>query len=139
MFWIFKILPDLLWPATVLLGIFILLSSLLPQVKPYSLLLKISGLVVIALGIFINGMLYADKTWKQAAAELEQKVAEAQAKSEAVNTVIKERVVNKIQVVKVRGEETTKYIDREVIKYDTSCVIPKEFVEAHNKAAEQPK
>jgi hypothetical protein len=53
--------------------------------------------------------------------------------------------VTKTQVVKDRGAEIIKYIDREIVKYDTKflpggeCKIPKEFIESHNKAAEAPK
>jgi len=139
MFWIFKIFPEWLWPALVLLGIIAFATAYLPQAKILSKPIKIIALVVVALGIFVNGMKYADSTWKQAAAELEAKVVEAEAKSAAANQVITERVVNKIQVVKVRGAQTTQYIDREVVKHDHSCIIPPEFVNAHNRAAEQPK
>ena len=139
MFLFFKIFPEWLWPALLILGIIALLLSLVPQAKPYHLLLKIIGGVVVVSGIFINGMLYADNQWKAAAQELQAQVAAADLKSQQVNTVVQEKVVFKTQVVKVRGEETTKYINRELIKYDTNCVIPPEFVQAHNRAAEQPK
>lgn len=139
MFWIFKIFPLWLWWLFTLSGILVFISSYLPQVKPYAFILKILGLLVVVIGIFINGMYYADSTWKAAAAELEAKVAQAELKSNTVNEVIKERIVTKLQIVKVRGEENTKYIDRELVKYDNTCIIPSEFVQVHNKAAEQPK
>lgn len=139
MFWFFKIFPEWLWPALLILGIIAFLLSYVPQLKTYKVLLNIIGLVVVASGIFINGMLYADNTWKQEAARLQAKVVEAEAKSQVVNEVIKERVVRKLEVVKVRGEDITRYVDREITKYDNTCVIPSEFVTAHNRAAEQPK
>ena len=139
MFWIFKILPTWIWPGLVLVGLVLLALSYLPRFLGTAKSFKILGAAIVVVGIFINGMIYADNAWKQAAAELQAKVAEADAKSAATNEVIKERVVNKIQIVKVRGDETTQYIDREVVKYDHTCVIPPEFVSAHNRAAEQPK
>ena len=54
-------------------------------------------------------------------------------------------MVNKVQIVKTRGEDIIKYVDKEIIKYDTKflpgeiCEIPNEFVEAHNRAAEVAK
>lgn len=139
MFWIFKILPGWVWPGMVLVGLVLLAISYLPKFLGASKSFRLLGAIIIVVGIFINGMVYADNAWKQAAAELQAKVAEADIKSAATNEVIKERVVNKIQIVKVRGDDTTQYIDREVIKYDHTCVIPPEFVTAHNRAAEQPK
>lgn len=139
MFWIFKIFPDWLWWLPFLAGISAFLLSYFSLLKPYQVILKNTGLLVVAATIFIFGMLYADNTWKAAAAELEAKVAEAELKSNTVNEVVKERVVTKLQIVKVRGEDNIKYIDRELVKYDTTCIIPNEFVQVHNKAAEQPK
>jgi hypothetical protein len=50
-----------------------------------------------------------------------------------------EKTVTKTQVVKQRGEDIVKYIDREVVKFDANCAVPKEFVATHNQAAEAPK
>lgn len=139
MFWIFKILPNWIWPGFILVGLVLIALSYLPKFLGTSKAFKLLGTIIVVAGIYISGMLYADNAWKQAAAELQAKVAEADAKSASANEVIKERVVNKIQIVKVRGDDTTQYIDREVVKYDHTCVIPAEFVTAHNRAAEQPK
>jgi uncharacterized membrane protein YeiB len=139
MFLIFKILPDWFWWILLLTGISAFLLSYFAALKPYHLLLKIIGLVVVALTIFVLGMLYADNTWKTAAQELEAKVAELETKSQQVNEIVKEKLVTKTQVVRVRGEDIVKYINREVVKTDTGCVISPEFINAHNRAAEQPK
>lgn len=84
-------------------------------------------------------MLYCDRTWQAAARELELKVAEAEAKSQQVNEVIRDRIVTRTQVVKLRGDDVVRYIDREVTKTDAGCVISPEFVQAHNRSAEPPK
>lgn len=138
MFWIFKIFADWWWWLLLLSGISAFLLSYLALLKPYQLPLKISGLVVVAATLFVLGMLHADRTWQAAARELELKVAAAEAKSEQVNEVIKEKVVTRTQVVKQRGEEVVRYITREVAKTDSGCVISPEFVSAHNRAAEPP-
>lgn len=139
MFWIFKIFPDLLWPLTVLLGIICFGLSYLPQAKAFHIPIKILAATLIAAGIFLTGMLYSNKVWQARAQELELQVAQAEQKSQQTNEIIRERLITKLQVVKLRGEETTRYIDREVTKYNSGCVIPPEFVTAHNRAAEPPK
>ena len=70
---------------------------------------------------------------------MELKVAAAEAQSAKENIKVVEKVVNKVQIVRQRGDDIIKYVDREITKYDNQCVIPKEFVEAHNKAAEAVK
>ena len=71
--------------------------------------------------------------------EMEEKVAKAEQESKDANQKIndktqqtKTKIVEKQVVVK-------QYIDREVTKYDSQCVVPKEFVKAINDAAEPPK
>lgn len=139
MFWIFKIFPDWIWWLLFLAGISAFVLSYLSLLKPYQVILKNAGLVVVVATIFIFGMLYADNTWKAAARELEAKIAVLETQSQQVNEVIKEKIVTKTQIVKVRGADTIKYIDREVTKTDSGCVISPEFVGAHNRAAEPPK
>lgn len=135
MFWMFKIIPDLFWWLLLLAGISGIFLSKLPLLKPYQLVVKIVSSIVVVATIFLLGMLYADNTWKQAAREMEQKVQVAEAEAKAASSNIATKVVTKTQVIRERGEETIKYIDREVVKYDTTCKIPPEFIRAHNQAA----
>jgi 4-hydroxyphenylpyruvate dioxygenase-like putative hemolysin len=85
------------------------------------------------------GAISNNDAWLARVKEMETKVAEAEAKSATTNTEIVEKTVVKTQVVKQRGEDIIKYIDREVVKYDATCIVPKEFVATHNRAAEAPK
>jgi hypothetical protein len=139
MFLIFKIFPEWVWWLLLLSGLIGLFASYLPQVKTYELVIKSLAYITIATTIFIFGMLYCDNTWKAAAAELEAKVTALAAESKGVNDVLKEKTVTKLQVVRVRGDDVVRYIDREVVKYDATCNIPQSFVDAHNRAAEAPK
>lgn len=139
MFFIFKILPDWFWWLLLLAGLSGYFLSHLKLLKPYEFILKIASPILVAATIFVLGMLYCDNAWKAAAAELQAKVDIAEAQSKVVNTQVQEKVVYKTQVVRQRAADTVQYIDREVVKYDNTCVIPKEFVAAHNRAAEAPK
>ena len=93
----------------------------------------------------MSGAIYDNNAWEAKVKEMEAKVAAAEAQSKEENVKIVEKVVTKTQVIKTRGEEIVKYVDREVVKYDTKfapggeCEIPKEFIKALNDAAEAPK
>jgi uncharacterized SAM-binding protein YcdF (DUF218 family) len=139
MFWIFKFIPDWIWLVLLIWTVIGFLSSYLPLLKPYQLLLKIISGSLVAAIIFILGMLHSERAWQQAARELEQKVLEAETKSQQVNTVVQEKLVTRTKVIREQGQEVVKYIDREVTKYDKECIIPAEFVRAHNAAAEVSK
>ena len=139
MFWIFKIFPDWLWPVLLVAAVIAFFASRLVPLTQYQLPVKIVSGILIALTIFICGLHHADQTWQQAASDLQAKVVAAEAKSLEVNEVVKEKLIVKTQVIKQQGKTIIEYIDREVVKHDTACAIPKEFVKAHNSAAETPK
>ena len=138
MFWILEIFPNWIWWVLLTAGLFSYFLSHLVPLKTYQLPIKIAGGTTVAAVIFILGLLYANGVWQQAAQELQANVAIAEAKSQVVNEVIKERVVTKTQVVRQRGEATVEYITREVVKHNAGCKIPPEFINAHNRAAETP-
>jgi hypothetical protein len=77
--------------------------------------------------------------------EVEAKLAIAEQQSKEENVKIETKVITKTQVIRTRGKDIVKYVDREIVKYDTKfapggvCEIPKEFIKAHNDAAEAPK
>jgi len=100
---------------------------------------------VLSLALYLEGGLADYKAWELKVKEVEAKLAEAEAKSAKENVKIVEKVVKKTEYITRQGREVVKYIDREIVKYDTKfapggqCEIPKEFIKAHNDAAEAPK
>jgi hypothetical protein len=106
-------------------------------------ILVVSG-VILSFGLYLEGGLADNKIWETRVLEVEAKLAKAEAQSQKENIKIVERVVTKTKVVKERSDEIIKYVDREIVKYDTKflpggiCEIPKEFIKAHNDAATPP-
>ena len=147
--WMLYILPSWYTHAVPILGIAIILISMflkvIPFISTYYLPLRIIGLVILLFGIFFEGVMFSGKELHDKVKELEDKVAAAEVKSTQVNTKIVEKVITKQKIVKERGEEIIKYVDKEIIKYDVKfapggqCEIPKEFITVHNKAAEDIK
>ena len=87
------------------------------------------------------GAISDNESWLAKVKDVEAKVAEVQVQSAKENIKIVEKVVKKLEIVRVQGNEVIKYVDREVVKYDTKfapggiCELPKEFFIAHNTAA----
>lgn len=138
------LLPDafveLIVHAIVIIGILGYLFSdtlgrFVPQIK--GSYLKIIFAIVFVVGIFLEGSLAATKEWRQKIELLEQKAKLAEEKSAQENVRIVTEYVTKTQVVEKRGKDIIHYIDREIVKFDESCEIPKEFIDIHNQAAEE--
>ena len=147
--WMLYFLPSWYTHAVPALGLALILVSMFLKVVPfistYYIPLRIIGLVTLLFGIFFEGVMYSGKDLHEKIKELEAKVAAAEAKSAVVNTKIVEKIVTKQKIVKERGADIIKYVDKEIIKYDVKfapggqCEIPKEFITIHNKAAEEIK
>jgi uncharacterized membrane protein len=147
--WLLHWLPNWIFYAVLLAGVFGLVVSyftrLVPFLYMYKTPIQLASIVAIVIGTFMSGAIYDNDTWEARVKEMEAKVAAAEAQSKEENVKIVEKVVTKTKTIKTRGEEIVKYVDKEVVKYDTKflpggeCEIPKEFIKAINDAAEAPK
>ena len=143
--WILKWLPDWLFYVTLLIGVLGYLSTHLikyipiPQIYMYKTPIQLVSIALIVFGVFMAGAIHNEEAWLARVREMEAKVAAAEVKAAEENVKIVEKIATKTQVIKEKGDTIVKYVDREVVKYDNICVIPKEFVKAHNDAAEAPK
>jgi hypothetical protein len=114
----------------------------LPMLAPYYRLLQIISVLLLLLGVYFKGGYSTEMQWRQKVTEVEQKLAEAEAKSQKENIKIVEKVVKKTEYIRLKAQDTISYIDREIVKYDVkfapggSCEIPKEFIQAHNQAVD---
>jgi hypothetical protein len=107
---------------------------LLPAIAGYYRLIQIISIVILCAGIYVKGGYSTEKMWRDRVQEMEEKLKIAEAKSEEVNDVIKEKIVYKNTIIKQKGDEIIKYIDREVIKKEEVCPIPVDIIKLHNEA-----
>ena len=132
--WILKFLPDWIFYAILLVGLLGLLFSRLIPAYYRTAVIGVSAFLFIG-GVYMSGAISNNNAWEARVKELEVKLAQAEAESQKENVKIVEKIVYKNKIVVQQRDDIIKFIDREVVKYDNQCVIPKEFVEAHNKAA----
>jgi hypothetical protein len=137
--WILKFLPSWLFYATLFTSIAAFLFIKFVKILPQAQLIQAASVVIAFFSVYMIGAISNNDAWLARVRELETKVAQAEAQSAQVNTDIVQKTLVKTQIVRERGQDIVKYVDREVVKYDTTCVIPKEFVLIHNHAAEAPK
>ena len=102
----------------------------------YKTPIQLVSILFIVIGVYMAGSIANEEAWLAKVKELEVKVAQAEAKSQQVNVQVVEKVVTKTQVVRERGNDIVRYVDRELVKYDSKCEVPKEAVSAVNQAAE---
>jgi len=116
-----------------------LLKFVYPPATQFLGILQFFSVLVLIIGVFFEGGYATEMEWRHRVEEMQAKVEDAEAKSKEASAQINAKVVTKTKVVHERGQVVRQYIDREVTKYDSQCVIPDVFIKAHNDSAEAPK
>jgi len=139
--WILKFLPDWIFYGIFLVGLIGFAATYLfkyipvPFIYMYRKPIQIGSVLAIIFGTFMSGAIYDNEAWLDRVKEMEAKVAKAEVESREANSKIESKIETAKQKIVQKQVVVKQYIDREVVKYDNSCIIPKEFVEVHNKAA----
>jgi len=139
--WILSFLPTWIFHYVVCAGALAILFStflgFIPLIRQYKIILHYVGIALLALGIFFEGAIYNNEAWVARVKEMEAKVALAEEQSKDANTKLEAKTQKTVIQLVEKKRVLKQYIDREIVKYDNSCTIPNEFIEAHNKAAKR--
>ena len=139
--WILKFLPDWIFHGIFLVGLIGFAATYLfkyipiPFIFVYRKPIQIASVLAIIFGTFMSGASYDNNAWEERVREMEAKVAKAEVESKEANVKIDDKVQQQKTKIVEKQVVVKQYIDREVTKYDNTCVVPKEFIEVHNKAA----
>jgi hypothetical protein len=147
--WILHLLPEalILWVCNLLLAAGIALTvaaffiKSVPVLNQYRLPAQILGIALLVVGVYWRGGYAVEQDWRERVAEVQAKLAVAEKRSAEVNTEIVTRVVTQTKIVRERGDDIIKYVDREVvknqevIKFVENCPIPDIIINTHNAAA----
>jgi energy-coupling factor transporter transmembrane protein EcfT len=138
--WLLAFLPDWIFYAIFILGIGLFVATIvlkfIPIIYMKRLPIQFVSIALISIGAFMSGMAYNEMNWQLKVKEMEAKVAQAEAQAAKENVKIVEKIIVRQEVIREKGDEIIKYIDREIVKFDDKCEIPKEVVNVINKAAE---
>jgi len=157
--WMIGLLPDWFWTIILIAGVLGILASwvlkFIPFVSTYRLPIQVGSIIALLIGVYFQGVIANETKWQNEIAALQKKIDEAAVKSNETNVVVQEKVVTKTKVIKEKGQDIIKYIDRwntkevikevegperirreEVIKYIENCPVPKEMIDIHNQATE---
>jgi len=140
--WLLNWLPNWIFYAVGLVGLIGLFSTYLlrfipiPAIYMYKTPIQLVSIVLIGFATYMSGGIANEAKWNARVKEVEAKVAAAEVESSKQNVKIVEKVVKKTEYITKKGNDVIQYVDREIVKYDSSCVIPKEFVKAHNDATD---
>jgi hypothetical protein len=147
--WILHLLPDNLiaWIVNIVLiaGAVITVAGFfvrfIPFVNAYRIPVQITGILLLTVGVYFDGGYTTEMAWRNRVAEVEARLAVAEKQSAEVNTEIITKTVTQTKIVKERGDDIIRYVDREVVKnqevirFVENCPIPDIIINTHNAAA----
>ena len=138
--WILSLMPDWFYHLIVIVSLLGLIVVTVFKFIPYRLPIQVFGALLLLFGVWMEGGIVNEAKWEARVKELEEKVRIAEEQSNNKNVEIQEKVVTQTKVIREKGQDIIKYIDREVvkkeevIKYIENCPIPKDIIDAHNAA-----
>ena len=152
--WLLSLMPDWFYHLIVIVSLLGLIVATVFKFIPYRLPIQVFGALLLIFGVWMEGGIVNEAKWEARVKELEEKVKIAEEKSTEKNVEIQEKVVTQTKVVREKGRDIIKYIDRlvdkevikevqgpervrreEVIKYVENCPVPKDIIDVHNAAA----
>jgi hypothetical protein len=144
--------------AGIILGFFL---GKLPFVSQYKLPIQIVSIILFCSGLYWYGGYSTEMAWRERVAEMEAKVAAAEAKSKQLNSELEAKTVERTKLIREKGRKQVEYITRlvegktteivkdmsaeeravfearqkELLDAIKSCPVPRIIVEEQNKAA----
>ena len=162
--WLLNFLPDGFFIVLAGLGVLVLAATFLLKYIPipflyvYKTPIQIGSVALIIFSTFMAGVMHNESSWQAKIKEMEEKVKIAEEQAKQKNVEIQEKIVYKDKIIKEKGQEIIKYVDKfvdrevlktiegpekvrveEVIKYVENCPVPKELLDIHNQAATMKK
>lgn len=136
--WFLNFLPYWIFYLILFVGVIGFLISKFVPVYYKTAIIGVS-LICFVFGVFMLGAIHENKSWVAKVKEMELKIAEAEAVSQKENIKIVEKIVYRDKIIRQKGQDIVKYIDREIVKYDNQCKIPDEVINILNMSSERSK
>jgi len=134
--WLLSFVPDWIFYGLALASFVALILAtflkVIPFIGKYAIPIQLLSFVVLLVSVFLCGGLANEASWQLKVAKTNAEIAELKVKSEKVSTKVVTKYIDRIQVVKEKGNEIVKYINKES---DTKCELPNSFVMLHDAAA----
>jgi hypothetical protein len=138
--WMLTFVPDWIYKAILWLGVLAVFAAyflkIIPVVSAYSKGLKVTGMILVVIGVWFNGQMSADAKWKARVADSQNKIAQAEQQAAEASAQIETVYVDRVQVVR-----DTQYIIQGQIRefsadLDATCQLSPRAIEILNEAAQ---
>lgn len=109
----------------------------IPFISNYGRLVQPIGMVILVVGIFLEGSWWNERSWQEKIKELQAKVKIAEQQSEETNVKLDEALKQKSKVIKEKQIVIQEKIKEVQVKVNADCKIAPEAVQIINDAAKK--
>ena len=146
MMWMMHLLPDsfLIFIINALLVVGLIgmvtgfIGGKIPFVGTYATIIKIVSIVLFCVGLYWKGGYSVEQDWRQRVAELEEKVKDAEAKSQQTNVVIETKIRERTKRIVETRERIVEKIKEVEKTIDAKCELDPAVISILNEAAKAP-
>jgi hypothetical protein len=137
--WIIDWLPTFVVHLITLAGLGGLIVSflagfLIPQ--QYKLIAQVCSVLVLALGLYLEGGLSNEDKWQAKVKEMQVQIAQTEKAGAEATVKVVTKFVDRVQIVKEKGDVIVQKVPEYITKEsDAKCTIPNGFVVLHDAAA----
>ena len=138
--WILDFLPSWVFHLVLLTGVVGLFVSFfvgsIPLINKYLLPVKVGSAFLLVFGLYMEGGISNQERWEARVAEAKLEMAKKEAASTEASTKVVTKYINKIEIVKEKGDAIVKEIPKFVTATDDGqCAVPNGFVVLHDSAS----
>ena len=137
--WIIDWLPTFVVHLITLAGLGGLIVSflagfLIPQ--QYKLIAQVASVLVLALGLYLEGGLSNEDKWQAKVKEMQVQIAQTEKAGAEASVKVVTKYIDRVQIVKEKGDAIVQKVPEYITKEsDAKCTIPNGFVVLHDAAA----
>lgn len=142
--WMLSFIPDSLITIIVhtifvigVIGFFIgSFASKFPFISTYGNIVKIVAGILLIAGLYLEGGIGVEQEWRSKVAELQDKIEVAQKESKKENIVIREKVVEKVRIIKEKSDEIRTIIETKRDAINAECKLSDDAWMLYNRATQ---
>jgi hypothetical protein len=138
--WILDWLPFWVFHMSVVVGSIGLAASLvfqfIPFISLYRVPLQVVSIAILVFGVYMEGGIATQEKWEAKVAQVKLEMAQKETASVETTVKVVTKYVNKVQIVKEKGNEIIKQVPVYITKdADAKCDVPTGFVVLHDSAS----
>ena len=108
----------------------------IPFINQYGMIIKSVSVVLLVVGLYLEGGLQNEMAWRSKVAEYEKRIEAAQVASNEANVIIQEKVVETVKIIKENTNANNQVIEANRTAINSVCKLSDTAWMLYNRASQ---